>query len=406
MNGVLCGVAAVFSALAAVGGAASAAGPAAKPSPRDNPYNVEQLSRVLYLGLQKDADGNVASVTYGWPAPPTDDVMTRLRDLGHVRTLYLRTDSKKVYTTLIRAWPTLRKATLQGAEPDAGMVDAISELPELQELDLTAARLPAEAVRHLTGPATLRSLNLSSSTVADEGLWHVARLKGLRVLDLSHDRVSDAGVRALAGLENLETLILKDTDVDGSRLEALKGLSYLRELDLRKTGIAEESAKPLRAIPGLHILGLRTKKDMLTADDPGCYAALRAGNFRPSRDDLGNVDGLGVAGPGAGTGDWSAQIRGLHSLRLLTVGPAATDAELASLADAPSLRDVHIAGAAITDAGLAALARLPRLRSLTLGGSATSQTRGWRIWGKPRTSSASTSPTPRLGAPGYGTSPG
>jgi hypothetical protein len=342
-----------------------AGGRAARPAPPDNPDGVAQLGGAG-LVLQKDADGNVSSVTYGFLKPLTEDRLLRLERLGHVRTLYLWAEDGATYVRLLRAWRTLRKVTLTGLDASAEVMDALSALPELETIELFSAKLHDSAMKHLTGPPGLRRLDLTSSTITDAGLASVGRLAGLRALDLSHCRVSDAGLPALAGLAELETLVLNDTDVEGAGLGALKGLWRLRELDLRATGVPAYSAAGLWAIEGLKILGLRSKDDMLRADDPKCYQALRAWNFRPSRNDLGNVDGLGVAGPGRGVGDWAAQLNGLRSLRLLDVGPRASEAEVAHIADAPSIEILFIDGCQITDRALAGLARLPRLRRLGL----------------------------------------
>jgi hypothetical protein len=359
----------LVAAVATSGAPAVGRTEAAEP---DNPYDVEQLSRwrsfSTFITIGKDADGNVCSVEYNRPTPPTDEQMARLKCLGHVRSLSLETRSREVYTTLIRAWPTLRKLTLLGADPDEEIMDAISALPELRGLELREAKLPDGVVAHLKGATALEDLNLASSTITDAGLVPVGRLKGLRALDLSHDRVSNAGLRALAGLENLGTLILKDTDVDGGGLESLKGLSHLRELDLRATGIPEDSAKALSAIKGLRIQGLRTRQDKLTDDDPKCYPTLRGWGYRPDRNEAGNIDGIRVGWPGEGSGDWAGQLKGLRSLWGLAIGPMATDRELARVADAASLRNVTVWRAGITDAGLAGLPRLPRLRAVLLSG--------------------------------------
>jgi hypothetical protein len=355
----------LVAAVATSGAPAVGTAEAAEP---DNPYDVEQLSQPSYLRVEKDADGNVRSVGYNSPAPPTDEQMARLKCLGHVRTLGLRTGRRDVYATLIRAWPTLRKAELTADEPNPEMMDALSALPGLEELELQESKLPAEVMKHLTGPATLRTLDLSRTTITDDGLAAIGRLKGLHVLDLSEDRVSDAGVRALAGLRELETLALRDTDVEGPGLAALKGLSHLRELDLRQTGVAEGSVADLRMIPGLHIQGLRTKKDMLTADDPGSYAALHAAGLFINRNDLGNIDHLGLRPGGGDPAEWTVYLKGLHSLKKLTLGHLATDAAMARLADAPSLQEVMVRPSAVTNAGLAVLPRLPNLRRFLLDG--------------------------------------
>ncbi|MBN9519058.1 hypothetical protein J0H58_11160 [bacterium] len=81
--------------------------------------------------------------------------------------------------------------------------------------------------------------------------------------------------------------------------------------------------------------------------------------------ELAGVSNLEVLRLSRGTDAAVAALRGLRSLRDLTVDGPFTDAALEGLARQPSLERVTLSGSPnITDAGLAHLARLPRLRAL------------------------------------------
>ena len=350
---------------------------AAAPREHDNPADVAALEGMskARISIEKDADGNVRTVYLSVGSAPNEVTMRRLQGLRHIRALEVEVPDGAALAKLVRAWPTLQRVKLWLGSGADGALDAISGLPELRELDLSAALVGDEQLGHLTGPPSLAGLNLARTYITDAALAAVGRLKGLRSLDLSRDCVTDQGLPSLSGLKKLATLTLVQTDVQGSGLKALAGLPNLRELDLRGTGVTEEAVAPLRGIAGLHIRGVRTREQMLTADDPRCYAALRAARFRLDRDDAGNVVSL-FAGPTPKPAEWIANLDGLHSLEALYLPLGVTDADMSHVGRVASLTAlslgrgwrVGVAPVGVTNAGVARVAPLEKLRRLQLRG--------------------------------------
>ena len=92
------------------------------------------------------------------------------------------------------------------------------------------------SLRALSDLDNLQTLNLTFNKVTDAGLVHIQGLTNLKTLILPK-QITDAGLVHLKGLTNLEQLDLVDTKVTDAGLVHLKGLTNLQELHLSDTQV-------------------------------------------------------------------------------------------------------------------------------------------------------------------------
>jgi outer membrane protein assembly factor BamB len=101
---------------------------------------------------------------------------------------------------------------------DAG-AEHLGQLASLRELDLSLVAITDAGLPHLTRLGRLQHLSLLSSvgmggsSVTDAGAETLRALTSLRSLDLTGSRVTDDGIRSLAGLTQLERLKLVNSDI-------------------------------------------------------------------------------------------------------------------------------------------------------------------------------------------------
>jgi hypothetical protein len=127
----------------------------------------------------------------------------------------------------------------------------VTNLKELQSLDLSGTAVTVESDFHGRHPLTLQTLDLSGTVVTEADLEYLKDIKGLTALTLWNTGVTDAGLKFLEGLQGLRWLDLSGTAVTDSGLEHLKGLQELRTLHLEKTKVTDAGAAILRkALPG------------------------------------------------------------------------------------------------------------------------------------------------------------
>jgi hypothetical protein len=92
-------------------------------------------------------------------------------------------------------------------------LDALTQLPQLRELNLRETLVSDAGVAAVTRLEDLEFLGLTGTLVTDAGLVHLPVLHQLRFLTLGHTIVTDAGLDVLAGCERLEAINLKGTAV-------------------------------------------------------------------------------------------------------------------------------------------------------------------------------------------------
>lgn len=127
---------------------------------------------------------------------------------------------------LYRRWLGLRPVVrVSICHCDAGgIMPAVSNLRNLERLDLGACRL------------------------ADDHLHYLTPLKYLRIVNLSENQLSGHGVRLFSQCPHLERLNLSRTLISGESIEALASLRQVRHLGLNDTLLSDAEAERLRSL--------------------------------------------------------------------------------------------------------------------------------------------------------------
>ena len=174
---------------------------------------------------------NLTGWQIGHHAPLCDADVAQLRDLPHLQILSL-SDAKISNAGL---------ASLEG-------------LARLTELDLKGTPITDAGLEHLGRLTQLEKLDLSATPITGAGLEHLKRMTRLRVLRFVDTNLTDAGLEHLQRLTQLETLDLCHTKVGNAGLEHLKPLSRLRELYLLDTWADEAGVASLKAsLPDVNV---------------------------------------------------------------------------------------------------------------------------------------------------------
>ncbi|MFP4618337.1 MAG: leucine-rich repeat domain-containing protein [Spirochaetaceae bacterium] len=146
---------------------------------------------------------------------------------------------------------------------EAVRLDALSNLPELRELEIANNRGPSHpenpgehrrisTIDVLSDFTELERLNLSFNHIEDVGA--LSGLSRLRYLNLRGNRLSENAISPLSELSMLEELNLRDNDL--RRIDELESLTSLRYLNLHSNERIE-SILPLAHLHSLETLILR-----------------------------------------------------------------------------------------------------------------------------------------------------
>ena len=115
--------------------------------------------------------------------------------------------------TYLKQQKFLTQLNLSGTKLADNVLVAVVFPPSLASLNVTNTAINGTGLASLCKVNRLWSLNLSASNVDDGGLQTIAAIRSLSQLDLSHcAKITDAGVRQLAKLTNLASLDLRDAD--------------------------------------------------------------------------------------------------------------------------------------------------------------------------------------------------
>ena len=162
-----------------------------------------------------------------------------------------------------------------GIEND--VLAVLSELPELQVLDVSATCIDDQGLSHLKHVPKLRSFRAHGCSIGDDGLAALGKLSDLDSLDLTGSRITDAGLAQLSACIKLRELTLTGTSVSDAGLKPLASLpelcvlglfatrvrgpglaefKHLISLDLRATDIDDEGLANLAQLTKLTVLDL------------------------------------------------------------------------------------------------------------------------------------------------------
>ncbi len=259
----------------------------------DDPAAIEAFKKIGFsANCYRDKNGNVFFIHWN-TAPPGQSASSE----------GLRLDCLKN----LKGFPKLRKIEIWGGNPN-GDIDYISELAQLETLEVTNSKLNDGGLALVAGLKGLKHLSLSGNRyLTDAALEYVARLGALEDLDLSSTKISGRGLQFLKRLKNLKRLDLSGTNITDGRLTDLARIGSLEDLDLSCPALALESIRELSRLTRLRKLDL--------------------------------------------------------------YGTSITDSRLADLAAIVSLEELDLGHTKVTSQSLHELSRLSRLKELNLGGT-------------------------------------
>jgi hypothetical protein len=218
-------------------------------------------------------------------------------------------------------------------------------------------RVPSFTSRILgwSGRAPVRQVDLSPGDSDPEqferALATLAQFPELEALGLGGPEVTDATLKSLPELPGLKTLALTESSVTAQGLANARPSSRLRELSLFREGRPADAIAGAASLPELRWVQL--------VDMPVSRADLSVVASMPKLDTL-RLIAVRPSEP-----DAYAPLAEANRLRELTIQRGLFgDADVASIAELPSLRRLWFDHNDLSDDGLARLGSLKRLRSL------------------------------------------
>lgn len=144
----------------------------------------------------------------------------------------------------LRNLRSLRFLYLWDSSATGAALEAVSELSQLEELDIERLPLDDTQAQHLSKLSQLQVLNIAGTNLGDEGLAAIAQLQKLRSLKVGGTRVTDKSATDLGTLRDLEYLDIYETDFTDEglgKLQPLLKLAYIK-FDLDR-GITVEGGR-------------------------------------------------------------------------------------------------------------------------------------------------------------------
>ena len=215
---------------------------------------VAEKPSTLLTALGGDAKVNSAShiVSIDFREKPIGDAgLSRLKNLQHLETLYLRgrdisdvglLESIAGMKHLKHLWLTDTNIT------DAGL-KTIENLTLLESLVLSHCHAVTDGgLAHLKGLKNITDLWLDGTQITDKGLADVGKLTQLKTLVLpGNSTITDAGLKHLQGLSGIQDLWLNGANISDSGLVHLQQLTSLKYVDAGETQITVAGTQHLKA---------------------------------------------------------------------------------------------------------------------------------------------------------------
>lgn len=287
-----------------------------------------------------DPRTNRGTHTFTLPQGSRDDRLQKLPDVPFPFALNLQqTNLTEAGIRELKKFKTLVRLNLAYSPVTAALLHELAELPALQELDLTAVKVPGRGFVGALEEAEMKEL---------------ARLKRLTTLRLGYVRLTAEGVRQLKAAPALTTLSLsagRGPFFPGNDPGVLRALRELKSVRHLWTG--DPSAEALRELKDMK--QLRTLS--LTWESPLARRGLK--ELRELDPNIAIEMKLFFA-----TDADLKELRGLRNLTLLNLtGTQVTDKGMQELAELKSLTALYLGGTKVTDAGMRHLRGLKSLTS-------------------------------------------
>lgn len=208
--------------------------------------SLEKLRRLEYLQLfEVKFDSLLSAKNASFFSFPT---------LIHLKARYI---NEPALSFLLNCNRQLKVLDLKDADLSAGIIDAVSNLKNLEKLSLNSTDLDDRMLRLLLAGKSLRELAVHETLITDRSLIAcIACQQNLTSLNLSRCKISDAGLAAIAACSRLESLDIAHTEIGDSGMAKLSRLKNLSVLNLAGSNCSIKVLKTLKQFKGLKDLNL------------------------------------------------------------------------------------------------------------------------------------------------------
>ncbi len=154
----------------------------------------------------------------------------------------------------VKSLGKIRGLTLDGTSITDGLLEKLTEWPDLVRLSVGETAITDAGVAHLAKLTQLQDLKLNKTKITDEGVAQLEVLTKLRRLNLAQNNLTDAVLTHLLSLKELENLRMWDTQMSDAGLKQIVEMKQLRELYIVKTNVTDKGHKWLKEqMPNLKI---------------------------------------------------------------------------------------------------------------------------------------------------------
>lgn len=168
---------------------------------------------------------------------------------------------------------------LQSCPATDALVEDISHLPGVLQLNVCETKITDEALRHVARMRQLKALDIGFNNITNDGLVHLAPLDELLYLGLDVTEVNDDGLESLRELPQLHQVHLYGNNITDRGAAKLATITWICEFDLANTLITNDGLAHLAKLP--HLTSMRLDQmslgsgEQLRIDD-GCVPHLIA----------------------------------------------------------------------------------------------------------------------------------
>jgi Leucine-rich repeat (LRR) protein len=158
---------------------------------------------------------------------------------------------------LLKLLPALKNLDVSGWQrTDSGLwglalsdfnLDSITQLSQLESLDIGGSKVTDRGVAEMAGLTNLHTLGLSETVVTARGIATLAKLPKLARLNLwKSEKVDDKAAPHFAAMPAIETLELTETNITDATLNALERVKTLKDVYVGGTAVTEARVEAFR----------------------------------------------------------------------------------------------------------------------------------------------------------------